>query len=144
GPLKDWFSQINIDSPIRYGLYAITLRQDGPSAVPPLSDEVDLEALSNASETEDEKAKDEDAEAKGAGKPPVVRIDAVGIEDRIAALPAGVGARHSLMVGASGEIYFIEGTGATAQEALTKPGDLKRLTLDKREVKTLAKGVEAY
>lgn len=145
GPVKDWFSQINIDSPIRYGLYAITLRQDGPSAVPPLSDEVDLEALSSAaSGSKDEKAKDQDARSKGAGKPSVVRIDAVGIEDRIVALPAGVGARHTLMVGASGEIYFIEGTGATAQEALTKPGDLKRLTLEKREVKTLAKGVEAY
>ena len=48
GPLKDWFSQINIDAPVRYGLYAITLRQDGPSAAPPQSDEVDLGALAKA------------------------------------------------------------------------------------------------
>jgi len=147
GPLKDWFSQINIDSPVRYGLYAITLRQDGPSAVPPLSDEVDLNAMSSAaSESEDQKAKGaaKDDKGRGAGKTPAVRIDAVGIEDRIVALPVGVGARHSLRVGASGEIYFIEGSGATAQEALTTPGELKRFTLDKRETKTLAKGVEDY
>jgi tricorn protease len=147
GPLKDWFSQTNIDTPVRYGLYAITLRQDGPNAVPPQSDEVDLKALSNTpSEAEDKKAKDAEkaSKAKGAGKPPVVRIDAIGIEDRIVALPAGVGARRDLRVGASGEIYFVEGTGATAQEALSKPGELKRFTLEKREAKTLAKGVESY
>lgn len=147
GPLKDWFSQINIDSPVRYGLYAITLRQDGPSAVPPLSDEVDLKAMSTAApESEDKKAKDaaKDDKGKSAGKAPVVRIDAVGIEDRIVALPVGVGARHDLRVGASGEIYFIEGSGATAQEALNKPGELKRFTLEKRETKTLAKGVEDF
>ncbi|HEY0683456.1 MAG TPA: PDZ domain-containing protein [Steroidobacter sp.] len=146
GPVKDWFSQINIDSPVRFGLYAITLRQDGPSAVPPQSDEVDLTALSNTPSESEEKSKDtaKDAakDAKGKGKkPPAVRIDAVGIEDRIVALPAGVGARHGLRVGASGEIYFIEGNGATAQEAMSKPGELKRFTLEKREVKTLAKEV---
>lgn len=147
GPLKDWFSQINIDSPVRYGLYAITLQQDGPSAVPPQSDEVDLKAVPSATpESEDKKAKDaaKDDKGKGAGKVPVVRIDAVGIEDRIVALPVGVGARRDLRVGASGEIYFIEGSGATAQEALSKPGELKRFTLEKRETKTLAKGVEEF
>ena len=68
----------------------------------------------------EEKKRDtaKDAKGKGANKGPVVRIDAVGIEDRIVALPVGVGARQHLRVGASGEIYFIEGSGATAQEAL--------------------------
>ncbi|WP_116807624.1 S41 family peptidase [Steroidobacter cummioxidans] len=147
GPVKDWFSQINIDSPVRFGLYAISLRQDGPSAVPPQSDEVDLQAWSGAAtESGDKKAKDaaKDAKGKEAGKPQIVRIDAIGIEDRIVALPVGVGARHDLRVGASGEIYFIEGSGATAQEALSKPGELKRFTLQKRETKTLAKGVEDF
>jgi tricorn protease len=147
GPLKDWFSQINIDAPVRYGLYAITLRQDGPSAAPPQSDEVDLGALAKAApEAEDKKAKDtaKDSKGKGASKVPAVRIDAIGIEDRIVALPVGVGARQHLRVGASGEIYFIEGSGATAQEALGKPGELKRFTLEKREVKTLAKGVDSF
>jgi tricorn protease len=153
GPLKDWFSQINIDSPVRYGLYAITLRQDGPSAAPPQSDEVDVQALASAAEesnqqsTKDTKKETKDEKqdkAKAASKTPVVRIDAVGIEDRIVALPAGVGARRDLRVGASGEVYFIEGSGATAQEALSGPGELKRFTLEKREAKTLAKGVEEF
>ncbi|MFC4310509.1 PDZ domain-containing protein [Steroidobacter flavus] len=142
GPLKDWFSQINIDTPVRYGLYAISLRQDGPSAVPPQSDEVDLNALTSApAESENKKTKDKD---KSASTAPAVRIDAIGIEDRIVALPVGTGVRHDLRVGASGEIYFIEGSGATAQEALSKPGELKRFTLDKREVKTLARGVDSF
>ena len=149
GPVKDWFSQINIDSPVRFGLYAITLRQDGPSAVPPQSDEVEVTATSDTPPESEQKAKESEKNGKNdkakAGKqPPVVRIDAVGIEDRIVALPVGVGARHSLRVGASGEIYFIEGTGATAQEAMSKPGELKRFTLEKREMKTLVKGVDAF
>ncbi len=144
GPLKDWFSQINIDTPVRYGLYAITLRQDGPSAVPPQSDEVDVNALSSAAAAPEEKKKAKDGKDKGDAKSPAVRIDAVGIEDRIVALPVGVGVRHDLRVGASGEIYFIEGSGATAQEALSKPGELKRFSLDKREVKTLARGVDSF
>ncbi|MBL8270455.1 S41 family peptidase [Steroidobacter sp.] len=143
GPLKDWFSQINIDSPVRYGLYAITLRQDGPSAAPPQSDEVTVSTAPEPKDTAKEAAA-KDSKAKGADKPPVVRIDAVGIEDRIVALPVGVGARHDLRVGASGEIYFIEGSGATAQEALSTPGELKRFTLEKREVKTLARGVDDF
>jgi tricorn protease len=144
GPLKDWFSQINIDTPVRYGLYAISLRQDGPSAVPPQSDEVDLGASSSATaEPEDKKSKDKGKD-KNASQSPMVRIDAVGIEDRIVALPVGVGVRHDLRVGASGEIYFIEGSGATAQEALSKPGELKRFTLAKRELKTLAGGVDSF
>jgi tricorn protease len=144
GPLKDWFSQINIDTPVRYGLYAISLRQDGPSAVPPQSDEVDLNALSSATAQSEEKKTKDKGKEQSASKSPAVRIDAVGIEDRIVALPVGVGVRHDLRVGASGEIYFIEGSGATAQEALSKPGALKRFTLDKREVKTLANGVDSF
>ncbi len=70
GPLKDWFSQINIDAPVRYGLYAITLRQDGPSAAPPQSDEVDLGALAKAAPESEDKKKDaaKDAKGKGASK----------------------------------------------------------------------------
>src|SRR5690606_41198714 len=73
---------------------------------------------------------------------PVVRIDAEGIGDRIVALPAGTGTRHSLRVGASGEIWFIETRGNTSFAAFGGAGELKRFRLADREVKTVASGVE--
>src|SRR5690606_2674880 len=114
--------------------YAVTLRADGPDPVPPQSDEV---AVVAAGEGADDKA-------KAAPATPTVRIDAAGIGDRIVSLPAGTGTRHSLRVGAAGEIFFIETRGNTSFAAFGGPGELKRFRLSDREVKTLAAGVEAY
>lgn len=135
GPLKDWFSQISLDNAMRFGLYAVTLRADGPDPVPPLSDEVAI-SDGDAAKAED---KTEDKAAA-----PIVRIDADGIGDRIVALPAGEGTRHSLRVGAAGEIWFIETRGNTSFGAFGGPGELKRFKLSDRETKTVAADVEAF
>lgn len=133
GPLKDWFSQISIDNTMNFGLYAVTLRADGPDPVPPQSDEVAIDG--------DEK---KDGDGKDAPATPVVRIDAEGIGDRVVSLPAGTGTRHSLRAGAAGEIYFIETRGNTSFAAFGGPGELKRFKLSDRETKTLAGNVEDY
>jgi tricorn protease len=139
GPLKDWFSQISNDNTMNHGLYAITLRRDGPNAIPPQSDEVDLKAQ------KDEPAKGKDGgKDKKADKKPVVRIDAEGIGDRIVALPAGTGTRRGLKIGASGEIYFLETIGQQSFQAFGGPAELKRFTLEDREAKTIAKKVEDF
>lgn len=134
GPLKDWFSQISIDNAMTFGLYAVTLRADGPDPVPPQSDEVAVATAANA----------DDGKGKDAPATPTVRIDAEGLGDRIVSLPAGTGTRHSLRVGASGEIFFIETKGNTSFAAFGGPGELKRFRLSDREVKTLASAVEAF
>ena len=135
GPLKDWFSQTSVDNTMSFGLYAVTLRADGPHPVPPQSDEVTV-----ATNDADKEGKEDKADDKSAT--PVVRIDAEGIADRIVALPAGTGTRHSLRAGAAGEIYFIQTQGNTSFAAFGGPGELKRFKLADREVKTLASGVE--
>lgn len=141
GPLKDWFSQISTDNQMRHGLYAITLRRDGPHPVPPQSDEVTL-GDGEADGKDDKKGKgDKDG---GEKKPPLVRIDAEGIGDRIVALPVGEATRHGLSVGASGEIFFLETVGRTSFEAFGGAAELKRYSLDSRETKTLARDVEDF
>lgn len=139
GPLKDWFSQFSIDNSMTFGLYAVTLRADGPDPVPPQSDEVAIptEGGGNNSGKDGNGGKEKEAA-------PVVRIDAEGIGDRIVALPAGTGTRHSLRVGASGEIWFIETRGNTSFAAFGGAGELKRFRLADREVKTVASGVEGF
>lgn len=139
GPLKDWFSQISIDNAMRHGLYAITLRRDGPNPVPPQSDEV---AVGGGEDAKNGK-KDKDGK-DGEKKPPVVRIDAEGIADRIVALPVGEATRHGLAVGASGEIFFLETVGRTSFEAFGGAAELKRYSLESRETKTLARNVESF
>ncbi len=137
GPLKDWFSQISIDNGMRHGLYAITLRRDGPNPVPPQSDETE------PSKPADGK-KDEGKDAGKPAAPKPVRIDVDGIGDRIVALPAGEGTRRGLRVGAAGEVYWLETTGRTSFDAFGGPSELKRFTLEKREAKTIAKNVEDF
>ncbi len=139
GPLKDWFSQANNDNAMSHGLYAITLRKDGPNAIPPQSDET-APAPAPAKDG-DKGAKDGAAQATPAVR---VRIDADGIGDRIVALPAGTGTRRGLRVGASGEIFFLETTGLRSFDAFGGAGELKRFTLEAREAKTLAKGVDDF
>ena len=140
GPLKDWFSQANNDNAMSHGLYAITLRKDGPNPIPPQSDEV----ATTSAASSDGADKDAKATDKKAAPIPQVRIDAEGIEDRIVALPAGTGTRRGLRVGASGEIWFLETSGLRSFDAFGGAGELKRFTLTDREAKTLAKKVEDF
>ncbi len=139
GPVKDWFSQANNEYAISFGLYAITLRRDGPNAIPPQSDEV----ATTPAEAETKDGNDEKSD-KEKTKTPRVRIDEDGIGDRIVALPAGSATRRSLKVGASGEIFFIESIGQRAFSNFDGGGELRRITLDAREAKTLAKEVDDF
>ena len=142
GPVKDWFSQGNNDVGLSYGLYAITLRSDGPNPIPPQSDEV--AALTTDTDTDSDKDREEKSDKAQRDESKAVRIDVTGLGDRIVALPAGKGTRRALKVGASGEIYFLETSGQLSFNAFEGPAELKRLTLDQREVKVLAHAVEDY
>uniref|UniRef100_A0A832I0M1 Tricorn protease homolog n=1 Tax=Eiseniibacteriota bacterium TaxID=2212470 RepID=A0A832I0M1_UNCEI len=136
GPLKDWFSQISTDMQMKYGVYAVTLRRDGPNPLAPRSDEAAPKGEPGAAG----KAPAKEPPAR----PPVVRIDFERIGDRIVALPVGTGTRRGLAVGASGEIYWLETVGRTAFDAWEGPAELKRFTLEKRETKTIARDVDRF
>ncbi|MCX7557017.1 PDZ domain-containing protein [Xanthomonadaceae bacterium JHOS43] len=137
GPVKDWFAQSSADMGHTYSLHAVTLRSDGPHPLPPQSDEPGEAAKSEAAEKKGEKN-----DVTPAMKP--VRIDFDRIGDRIVALPLGSATRRNLAVGASGELYFIETVGRLSFGAFDGPGALKRYSLDKRDTKTLADGVEFF
>ncbi len=144
GPLKDWFSQNSTDSSMTHALYAITLRADGPNPLPPQSDEVSIGDDEDDADKTDEAAGDKKKKPAKPEPEKSVRIDVEGLGDRIVALPAGIGTRRGLKVGASGEIFFLETIGKTSFEAFDSPGELKRFTLEKREAKTLAREVEDF
>lgn len=147
GPLKDWFSQISSDVTMTHGLYAITLRSDGPNPIPPQSDEVTIGESEDEAADDEENGEDngkENGDKKQEDENKAVRIDADGLGDRIVALPVGKGTRRGLKVGASGEIYFLETVGQVSFGAFEAPGELKRFNLEKRETKTLARQVDDY
>ncbi len=134
GPLKDWFSQASYDIQKRYGVYAITLAVDGPDPLPPQSDEV----LPGGDDTREKKRETQEA-------PPVTRIDLEGLTDRIVALPVDAENRRNLVVGRSGELFWIENSGKTGgDDAFEAAGDLKRFSLKDRESKTLARDVSVF
>jgi len=133
GPLKDWFSQASIDMEMNYGIYAITLRKDGPDPIPPQSDEVSVSDKSAGESLENE----DNGEV-------VVRIDPDGIENRIVSLQLQPENRRNLRVGASGELYWIEAGSGSSISSFGTPGSIKKFTLKEREVKTLASGVSAF
>lgn len=138
GPVKDWFSQISADLGQTYSLHAVTLRKDGPHPLPPQSDEP-------GSTEKPDAEKNDGKDKKDTGKStPNVRIDFDGIADRIVALPVGSATRRNLSVGASGEVFWLETVGRLSFESFDGPAELKRFTLDKREAKTLARGVEDF
>lgn len=130
GPLQDWYSQSSLDRQVRYGVYALTLRSDGPSAEPQSaskSDHADTPSVDSSRE-----------------RAPKVRIDTQGIGDRIIALPAGEGTRRHLRIGASGELFFIESSAASARDAMLTPGALRRYSLSRRTLDTLAQDVSRF
>jgi len=134
GPVKDWFSQTSADARVNYGLYAITLRKDGPHPLPPQSDEAAVN-----SDDGDKKDKDQTEDEKV-----TVQIDLEGLNDRITPLPVGEATRIALRAGKSGEIYYIETQGHASFASFEGPGELKRFTLKAREASTMMSGVATY
>lgn len=139
GPLRDWFSQISSRRTMKHGVYAITLRRDGPSALPPRSDEPKVEA-------EPEKKGEKKSEKKADKKPDkaLVRVDVEGVRDRIVALPVGEAARRNLRVGKAGELWFLETVGRRGFEVYDGPARLQRYRLEDRTLTTVATNVDGF
>ncbi len=164
GPLKDWFALSSLDMQTTYRVFAVTLAKDGPTPIPPESDEVTAEPETSedatpqapgkkpsvkppkkgageeaeAEETPDATEKAADEKPKKPAKPPEVKVDTEGLTERITPLPITGGTLRNLRVGATGEIYVLRAKEAVGFEVWSKPGEVVRFTLEKREPKTIA------
>ncbi len=133
GPLKDWFAQSSIDTTMTHHVYVATLAADGDNPLPPLRDDV----VTDEDSGETEGSEDEADGAQGSATAPQTRVDEEGLNRRIQVLPGTAATRHSLRVGKTGTLYWIETAGRTSFNAFNGAGQLKRFTLEDRETKTL-------
>jgi tricorn protease len=122
GPVKDWFSQASLDATFTHSLYAIVLRKDDPSPLPPESETPPTPPPAAAQ----------------------VVIDFEGIDQRIVALPTGGATLRNLRVGKTGELYYLWSPATQAFGALNNAAELKLFTLKDRTAKTLLAGIDAY
>lgn len=148
GPLKDWFAQSNADIQVTSTVYAAVLAKDGPSPLPPQSDETGARDEEKAPAKAEAKGKPEADKARPAAEtekaPAPVRFDPAGILDRIVPLGVPAGTLRNLRAGARGEIYYLETRGRTGGDSLGGPAELKRFTLEEREAKVLGRAVVAF
>ena len=138
GPAKDWFAQSSIDMAVTHQVYVATLAESSPGPLPPESDEV------SARQADDESAGDKEESTQADEDPPSTEVDYEGLLERIDVLPMETATLHSLNVGKTGEVYFIETRGRTSFSAFSGEGALRTFTLNEREAKTLGEGVSAY
>jgi tricorn protease len=137
-------------SPMR-NLYAVVLAADQASPIAPESDDekTPAEAKEKAKENADAipagEAKEGEkapASARPATPPKPVKVDLVGIENRIVALPLPAGDYLELAAGKPGVLYFREAAGGNrfAERSAT----LNRFVFDTRKTEKLAERVSSF
>ncbi|MBI3072198.1 MAG: PD40 domain-containing protein [Deltaproteobacteria bacterium] len=141
GPVREWFSQANLESPFTAALNIAVLAKSVPS---PLAKESDEEAASKSTGDEKKGGREEKAQAAAPskGSKPVadVQIDRDGILERIVAAPIDSGPISEVQAGDEGHVYFLrwnlQGAVPTAR--------LVRFDLKSRKEEALAEGVESF
>ncbi|MFQ5494085.1 MAG: peptidase S41, partial [Phycisphaerae bacterium] len=131
------------------GLYAMTLRDDGPSILPYKSDEEEVEEDDDAADDEADEnaaADHDDADTDdGAGNDDVV-IDFDGIAGRVEALPLSRGNYRTLATN-DGAVFYLnaaDGDFNRFEYRAVGPRNLYRFSFDDREEATVVKGVSGY
>ncbi len=123
------------------GIYCLTLRKDGKPLLPFLSDEEEGESDA------DVKKKDKEKEKKKEEKKKVdVKIDFDGIAGRIEALPLPRGNYRHLAVSDT-FIFYLNGEKGDYNQFEFRslgPQDLQAFDFEKREEKTIIKGIDGY
>lgn len=140
GPVVQWFSQASEDMRMRRSIYLAVLRANDPSPLARESDEEKADDKTEDKQKSDDKQKPKEEkkskEEKGA-KPPRVKIDFEGIQQRIVALPETPANYTNLQAGQPGQLFFLvngHNGGAT----------LKRFDLSKRKTETILSGVGGH
>jgi tricorn protease len=134
------------------GIFAVTLRKDGKSPFPPLSDEVTFDDKKAEGETkpEDEKpdaAKAGDAKAEAKDKPKKketpFRIDWDGLGTRVTRVPIDGDNVDGLAVGKGHLVYGVTGAPFYGRDSYAKPA-LKLYSLKDRKATTLVDDASAW
>ncbi len=148
GPAAGWLDLSSYGRAQSGLVYAMILRRDAPTPLPPESDE------ENAADSAGDKPADAPAPGKPAGKPgkdvkpEAVRIDFAGLDRRIVQLPMPPANYTALETGESGIVFATAAAPAqTDQDLLDSDGDprpqtLSRFELKTRKTETIAEGID--
>lgn len=126
GPVNQWFAQSNADMELTGSLYVAVLPAGEPSPLAPESDE----------EVGDEA---EDTESGEEADDVVVQIDFDGLDQRILALPVGIGVFSDLQPGDPGQLYYLRSDRAPGGAT-----SLRRFDFSDREEETLLDAASGF
>ncbi len=116
GPLVNWFDQSNIDKEITTSIYAITLQKEVVSPLKKQNDEEKGEVKKEADADKDDSKKGK----KGAAPTKTLKIDWIGIQNRMLALPIESGVYSALKSVKEGELYYLSSSFHSATSQLYK------------------------
>ncbi len=147
GLASGWLDMSSLAHPQTRSVYAVVLRADLPSPIPPESDEEKVkdekpkkdEKKADEGEADDEKADNGNGEKEKKDGKTEVTIDFAGLDQRIVALPIPPKRYEGLMAGKEGQLLLpsgpiVSGAGPPALE-------VSRFDLEKRKVEPFVEGV---
>jgi len=138
-----WLDMSSMDRPVTRSAYAVVLRKDLPSPIPPESDDEKVTKAGEAPEGEVAAKTPKAKTAKKNEKQPVVTIDFAGIDQRIVALPVPARNYTGLYAGKAGVLFL---TAEPKVPPLDGPAKLAvfRFTLKKRKTTRLLEGASDF
>ena len=128
------------------GIYALTLRKDGPSILPFKNDEEEGKKADDDKDGKDDKDGDDEEPDEKDGEPSPVAIDFEGIADRVEALPLERGNYRSLAANKDGVFYLNSEEGDYNRFEYRSVGarTLHRFSFEDREEETVIADVLGY
>lgn len=121
GPVVNWFDQSNQDMELTNSIYLVTLQKE---TISPLAKENDMEEIKVDNEESDKndkkpKEKGKSKELKEEEKVPL-KIDWLGIENRIIDIPVSSGMYYHLSAAKEGELFYVSRTPHSEESNLHK------------------------
>ena len=152
GLAADWLNMSSIDRPVSRQAYVAVLSKTDPSPLAPESDEEKKPGDKEGDAKKDADAK-KNADAKPEGgksdakndkeKPPTVKIDFDGLNQRVLALPIPARNYNNLLAGKSGEIYVVEEPQFWAENA-PPPVTVQKFDMKTRKVEPWVDGASDF
>lgn len=163
GPAAVGLDMSSQERPVRDGIYALVLSANGksPMAQRGGDEEEKKEAIKDAESKSESRGDAKPTDSKAADARPAnaaapapkgakpVKIDFVGLQDRIVALPVPERNIDSLRVAADGGLFWLErrapGSSNEPPEAESSgSGELYRFNFEERKAKSLKQGVQSF
>ncbi len=137
GPVKHWFAMSNNDMEFSNEIYMVVLQDDGANPLAKENDEEETkdEPEKKSDEESDTKGDEQDDDKKKGSED--VKIDFAGLDQRVLALPTGVGIYSNLMAGPEDTILFVK-------RDQNGDSELVSYSLKKREPTTLLNSVDGF